>query len=88
MEARAQSIETLTTPLIAQCRREIAAAWAQIEAAREMLARGRWLLVRWAEQSKSDAASEAERLRQSGRSEAARMGMFVLAEPTRLPQAR
>jgi hypothetical protein len=84
MEARAQSIEALATPLIAQCRREIAAAWVQIEAAKEMLARGRWLLARWAEQIKSDAERENERLKSAARSEAARVGMFVMVEPERL----
>ena len=81
MEAEAQSIEALARPLIAQCRREIAAAWAQIEAAKDMLRRTRWLLARWAEQSQEqnqvEAPRESERLARSNRSEAARMGMFV-----------
>jgi hypothetical protein len=78
MTAQSDSIEALARPLIEQCRREIAAAWAQIEAARDMLRRSRWLLARWAEQSRSEAPMESERLARSGRSEAARIGMFVL----------
>jgi hypothetical protein len=34
-------------PLIAQCRRDIEAAWRQVEAARDALKRTRWLIARW-----------------------------------------
>jgi hypothetical protein len=74
------SVEAMARPLIEQCRREIAAAWVQIEAAREVLKRGRWLIERWAEHSRLDEAHESARLASFGRSEAARIGMFVTAE--------
>jgi hypothetical protein len=77
MTAQSQSIEALARPLIEQCRREIAAAWAQIEAAKDMLRRSRWLLARWAEQSGAESPMENERLARASRSEAARIGMFV-----------
>ena len=72
--------EALARPIIQQCRREIAAAWVQVEAAREVLRRGRWLLARWAKRSPIDESNESARLNSSDRSEAARIGMFVLAE--------
>jgi hypothetical protein len=71
----------LAQPFIAQCRREIAAAWIHIEAAKEMLKRGRWLLARWAEQRQLLEATESARLAAADRSEAARIGMFVGLEP-------
>jgi hypothetical protein len=72
--------EALARPIIQQCRREIAAAWVQVEAAKEVLRRGRWLLAHWAERSRIDESSESARLNSSDRSEAARIGMFVLAD--------
>ena len=81
MEEQSHAVEAIARPLIAQCRREIAAAWAQIEAAHEMLARGRWLLARWREQPRMDEAKENARLASAGRSEAARLGAFVMLEP-------
>jgi hypothetical protein len=81
MEEQVDPVGALAQPLIAQCRREIAAAWIHIEAAREMLKRGRWLLARWAEQRQLLEANESARLAASGRSEAARIGMFVGLEP-------
>jgi hypothetical protein len=62
---------------IAQCRREIDAAWLYVEAAREVLRRSRWLLAVWAERSRLLEAREDARLSGAGRSEAARIGMFV-----------
>ena len=83
------SAEAIARPLIEQCRREIAAAWVQIEAAREVLKRGRWLIDRWAEHARLDEAHESARLVSLGRSEAARIGMFVSVEmETRRRQAR
>ena len=81
MEQQSHPIEAIARPLIEQCRREIAAAWAQIEAANDMLARSRWLLARWLEQPRMDEARENARLASSGRSEAARLGAFVMVEP-------
>ena len=75
------SVEALARQLITQCRREIEAAWGHIEAAKEILRHGRWLLERWAEQGRSGEPTENARLASSARSEAARIGMFVLLEP-------
>jgi hypothetical protein len=80
MADQAVSAEALARPLIEQCRREIASAWVQIEAAREVLKRGRWLIDRWAEHSRLDEAHETAKLISLGRSEAARIGMFVSVE--------
>ena len=80
MAEQVVSIEAMARPLIEQCRRKIAAAWAQIEAAREVLKRNRWLVERWAEHSRLDEANESARLISLGRSEAARIGMFVTVE--------
>jgi hypothetical protein len=80
MAEQVVSVEAMARPLIEQCRREIAAAWVQIEAAREVLKRGRWLIERWAEHSRLDEAHESARLVSFGRSEAARIGMFVNVE--------
>jgi hypothetical protein len=74
-------VEAIARPLIEQCRRELAAAWAQIEAAREVLKRNRWLVERWSERSRLDELNESARLISLGRSEAARIGMFVTVEP-------
>jgi hypothetical protein len=75
------SVDALARQLITQCRREIEAAWAHIEAAKEILRQGRWLLKRWAEQDRIGELRENARLASSARSEAARIGMFVLLEP-------
>jgi hypothetical protein len=80
MAEQVVSIETMARPLIEQCRREIAAAWVQVEAAREVLKRNRWLIERWAEHDRLDEAHESTRLVSFGRSEAARIGMFVSVE--------
>jgi hypothetical protein len=80
MAEQVVSVEAMARPLIEQCRREIAAAWVQIEAAREVLKSGRWLVERWAGHSRLDEANESARLVSLGRSEAARIGMFVTVE--------
>jgi len=36
--------------IIAQCRRDIEAAWVHVEAARQVLRRSRWLYERWKQQ--------------------------------------
>jgi hypothetical protein len=41
------SIDPVPRALIAQCRSEIAAAWVQVEAARDTLRRTRWMIARW-----------------------------------------
>ncbi len=51
-------IET-AEPIIAQCRREIAAGWTQVEAARNELKRTRALHERWSELMKAAAAVAA-----------------------------
>ena len=76
-------VDTIARPLIEQCRREIDAAWAQIEAAREVLRRGRWLLERWAEQNLLDKSHVSARPTSHARSEAARYGMFISVDAER-----
>jgi hypothetical protein len=88
MKEHVDPVEALAQPFIEQCRREIAAAWIHIEAAKDMLKRGRWVLVRWAEQRRSQEASEITRLDAAGRSEAARIGMFVGVELARRRRRR
>ena len=80
MDEQAPSVDTLAQQIIEQCRREIAAAWLHIEAAKEILRRGRWLLERWAEQSQLHETGKSIRLNSSARSEAGRSGMFVMVE--------
>ena len=46
------SVRLLARQLIEQCRRELAAAWEQVEAGRRILDHSRWLLQRWAEQAR------------------------------------
>jgi hypothetical protein len=50
----------MAKPIIAQCRREIAAGWTQVEAARTELKRTRALHERWSELMKTAAAAAAE----------------------------
>jgi hypothetical protein len=54
------SVVALARPLIEQCRREIEAGWQQLEAARKMLARSRWLLARWEAQRRASENSRAQ----------------------------
>jgi hypothetical protein len=77
MDQQTAPIELIVRPLIEQCRREIAAAWAYLDAARAMLARSRGLTELWAEQRRTAQANEETRLSAADRSEAARIGMFV-----------
>jgi hypothetical protein len=49
----------IAEPIIAQCRREIAAGWTQVEAARTELKRTRVLHERWSELMKAAAAVAA-----------------------------
>ena len=49
----------MAKPIIAQCRREIAAGWTQVEAARTELKRTRVLHERWSELMKDAAAAAA-----------------------------
>ncbi len=73
-------VETIARQAIEQCRREIDAAWAQVEAAREVLRRGRWLLARWAEQARIERSGGGIRPDSRRRSEAASRGMFVAVD--------
>jgi len=54
-----ESPTEIAKPIIAQCRREIAAAWTQVEAARTELKRTRVLHERWSELMKAAAADAA-----------------------------
>jgi hypothetical protein len=53
--ANQESPTEMAKPIIAQCRREIAAAWTQVEAARTELKRTRVLHERWRELLKAAA---------------------------------
>jgi hypothetical protein len=88
MTDRADPFETIARPLIQQCRREIGAAWVQIEAAREGLRRSRWLLAVWEEQRRKGDVYWKTRPDLSGRSEAARIGMFVPSHAPYPPRRR
>jgi hypothetical protein len=54
-----ESPTEMAKPIIAQCRREIAAGWTQVEAARTELKRTRVLHERWSELMKGAAAAAA-----------------------------
>jgi hypothetical protein len=54
-----ESPTEIAKPIIAQCRREIAAAWTQVEAARTELKRTRGLHERWSELMKVAAEAAA-----------------------------
>ena len=56
------TIEAIARPLIEQCRRDIAAAAAHLDAARAMLAGSRWLIARWDERRRADAVTGGIRL--------------------------
>jgi hypothetical protein len=43
------AFDPLARGLLAQIRRDIAAAWEQVEAGREILQRSAWLIARWRE---------------------------------------
>jgi len=65
---------------LAQCRREIAAGWEQVLAAREILRRTEWLRDRWAEQEQRTerwTIAETEIDVRTG------TGMFIEVEPAR-----
>jgi hypothetical protein len=57
--ANQESPTEMAKPIIAQCRREIAAAWTQVEAARTELKRTRVLHERWRELMKAAATAAA-----------------------------
>jgi hypothetical protein len=69
--------------LIEQCRREIAAGWEQIDAARELLNRTRWLLDRWAAQR---LASQPTVYKTHSFDELG--GIFVPVKPVKPPRRR
>jgi hypothetical protein len=50
MAHTADLLSPLARELIAQCQREIAAAWEQVAAGRRILEQSAWLLTRWGEQ--------------------------------------
>jgi hypothetical protein len=81
MSDQAHPFEEIARPFIEQCRREIGAAWTQVEAAREGLRRTRGLLAVWEEQRRMGDAYWSGRPDLSSRSEAARIGMFVSVAP-------
>jgi hypothetical protein len=80
MDDQSCPIESLARPIVEQCHRDINLAWLQIEAAKEVLANTRWLLTRWAEQRRMEKSSGSPKWGSADRSEAARIGMFVMVE--------
>src|SRR5262245_45246819 len=48
--ANSASTADTVAQIIAQCRRDIEAAWAHVEAARQVLRRSRWLYEHWKQQ--------------------------------------
>jgi hypothetical protein len=68
--------------LIAQIRRDIAAAWEQVEAGRAILQRSAWLLARWREQARAPIVAELGSGRQS------MAGMFIEVVEERRPRRR
>jgi hypothetical protein len=72
------SVEAVARQVIDQCRREIAAAVIQLEAAKEILKGSQWLLARWHERRQADAVSGGIRLPAY---DVARAGMFLSVEP-------
>jgi hypothetical protein len=71
-------LNPLGRDLIAQIRRDLAAAWEHVEAGRAILSRSAWLLARWREQT---AAGEPSLVPAPGRVSMA--GMFVEIEEER-----
>ena len=53
MTEQTYSVEATARQFIDNCRREIAAAMLQVEAARAMLVSSRWLLTRWEESQRA-----------------------------------
>jgi hypothetical protein len=51
------SPEALAWQAIERCRRDIEAAWSQIETARLLLRRSRWMLERWIAQMEAQSAA-------------------------------
>ena len=80
MDDQSCPIEPLARLFVEQCHRDIKLAWLQIEAAKEVLANTRWLLTRWAEQSRMEKSNGSPKWGSADPSEAARMGMFVMVE--------
>jgi len=71
--------------LIAQIRRDIAAAWEQLEAGRAILERSGWLIARWREQAR--APSIVAELG-SGRIRPSVAGMYIEVKDDRRPARR
>jgi anti-sigma-K factor RskA len=81
MPSEWSTLEALSRPIIAQCRREVDLGWQHVEAARAVLAKSRWLMARWETQL---AAIEAEIVTVAPRAE-----MFVfIEEPKRAAKRR
>jgi hypothetical protein len=69
--------------LIAQIRRDISAAWEQIEAGRAILERSAWLLQRWREQAHAPSI-----VAELGRDRPSVAGMYIEVEEPRRPVRR
>jgi hypothetical protein len=75
------AVETIARQLVEHCRRDIEAAALAIAGARAILESSRWLLARWEERRRADAATGGLRLPAF---DDARAGMFLAvasAEP-------
>jgi len=79
MADQASVADTIAERFVADCRRDIAAAWIQIDAANDILRRTRWLLARWDAQRRVGDAGDIRTGARSRRSAPAG-GMFVFIE--------
>ena len=71
-------VETIARQLVEQCRRDLEAAALAIAAARAILESSQWLLARWDERRRADAATGGLRLPAY---DDARAGMFLSVPP-------
>ena len=78
MAEQTNVVETIARQLVEQCRRDIEAAALVIAGARAILESSRWLLTRWEERRRADAATGGLRLPAY---DDARAGMFLSVAP-------
>ena len=78
MAEQTNVVETIARQLVEQCRRDIEAAALAIAGARAILESSRWLLTRWEERRRADAATGGLRLPTY---DDTRAGMFLSVAP-------
>ncbi|HEX4554794.1 MAG TPA: hypothetical protein VH249_12455 [Xanthobacteraceae bacterium] len=78
MAEQTNVVETIARQLVEHCRRDIEAAALAIAGARAILESSRWLLARWEERRRADAATGGLRLPAY---DDARAGMFLSVAP-------